>query len=102
MAKRRATIEPNLFARTAPVDTETERPGDVSPSGQGDLSTDRQSDTSPEKVKMAFYLSPDVAQALERAHAELRATYTGDDRREASRSSIVEAALRAALGLGPG
>ena len=99
MAKRRAGIDPNLFARTEPGDAATERYDDTSPSGQGDMSTQRQGDTSP-KVRMAFYLPQEVAEALERAYAEMRASYVGPDRRNASRSAIVEAALRAALGMG--
>ena len=89
MAKS-AAIDSDMFAST-------ERPVDASIDRQVDSSISLPVDKSI-KVKMAFHLSPEVAAALERRHAEQRATATGD-RRKVSRSAIVERALRAWLGL---
>ena len=117
MAKRRSTVDANLFARTKPEgdqvaeqdDASPERQGAMSTGRQGDMVPGRQGDTAPSSaaevdqappVKMAFYLSPEVADALERRYSQDRRQASRDgttDRRKVSRSAIVEAALRAYL-----
>jgi len=104
------TVDPDMFKPTMPQGgTSPERQGDMSTDRQGDMETRRQSDTAPQAqvdvyqvapVKMAFYLSPEVADALERRYSQDRRQASKDagiDRRKVSRSAIVEAALRAYL-----
>jgi len=98
MARKRAAINPDLFAKTEPrpiedstsreIETATARPVEGA-------STPRASSYR----RMAFDLSLEVAAALEAAYAQARATATGD-RRKVSRSAIVEQALRAWLKAG--
>ena len=105
MARKRQTVEPDLFARTEPqVEEATRREGDIVRDRPGDIETRRQGDVAPGRqgnkaIKMAFYLSPEVCEAVEMEYARRRSRATGD-RRKASRSSIVEEALRVRLGLG--
>ena len=108
MAKRRMTVDPDMFKPTMPQGaTAPERPGDMSTDRQGAMETGRHGDTATQRqvdqappVKMAFYLSPEVADALERRYSQDRRQASKDagiDRRKVSRSAIVEAALRAYL-----
>jgi len=100
MARKRAAINPDLFAKTEPrpIEDSTTRQVEDSTHPEIETATARPVENSTYR-RMAFDLSPEVAAALERAYSEARATATGD-RRKVSRSSIVEQALRAWLGLG--
>jgi hypothetical protein len=104
------TVDPDMFKRTTPGgDVSTDRQGDIETGRHDDMATQRQSDASPQgqgdvdqvaPVKMAFYLSPKVVDALERRYSQDRRQASKDpaiDRRKVSRSAIVEAALRAYL-----
>lgn len=99
MARKR-TISDNPFARTGAGAPEGQ--GDKTTGRHGDISPQRQDAETPEPVRMAFYLAPDVVAALEERYTANRATAraTGEpDMRRVSRSAIVEEALRAFLGL---
>ena len=78
MAKTRSTIDPNLFAST-----QADKPA----SAQGDKHT----------RALTVYVDAEVWQALDRRWHE--AALAGD---KVTKSAIVEAALRAALGLDNG
>ena len=98
MARKRAAINPDLFAKTEPrpIEDSTSREiEDATHREIEDASTPRESSYR----RMAFDLSAETAAALERAYSEARATATGD-RRKVSRSAIVEQALRAWLKAG--
>lgn len=105
---RRHTISDNPFARTT---REVDPQSDMAPARQDDTTTERRVDTSPQRqgaettppIRMAFYLSPDLVNALEARYQENRATARAEgepDMRRVSRSAIVEEALRAFLGEG--
>jgi len=100
MARKRAAINPDLFAKTEPT---ISRPVEDSTSREIEDATHREiEDASTPRAlsyrRMAFDLSAEVSAALEAAYAQARATATGD-RRKVSRSAIVEQALKAWLGL---
>ena len=98
--KQRASIDPNLFAKTEP---QPAQPQDTLPLRQHDSKALRQQDAMTAKpqsgklVKATIYLPPETLAGLDDARARLRAMMPAGSRARITLSAIVGAALEMAL-----
>ena len=83
MVKRRATVDPNLFAKTDPQDVKPSQPQ------EGETA-------EPQNVKTTLYLSPAMMTRLALAQVTLKGI-PGIKRGDVSMTSVIAAALELAL-----
>ena len=92
MARKRAAINPDLFAKT---ETQQAPPQDALPLRRYDSMTVSQQAIKP--VKATFYLAPELVARLATARLRLRGMANQEERTGITLSAIVGAALELAL-----